>query len=357
MRIIRSVKIVSPVNKGKLQGIHDFLVEYNNCVNYYIKRLWSDKKFTGKYVDKNYIESGKARFNLTMRLIQSAGMEALHNVKSQRKLSNRKRKMPKFKVLNATLNRNMWYLAKNKNTYDWVYLHSGFKYYIPFHKTKMWNKWECKGFTLVKSINLSIKNNRLVIKFYFEKETPEIKKQGEIEGLDLGYVNLATCSDGQIVGKHLNQYIRSFGKRRRFTHDTITSKSYQELKKLDLSNINVLVLENLKYVKRGMFSRTHNRHLSHWLYAKTVNWLKQRCEEQGIRLEFKSPFKTSQYCRICGKWDRRNRDREKFKCVHCGHEEHADINGAKNLKLLGLAGAYSLRYPSNLLSNYSLQIA
>ena len=357
MRIIRSVKIVSPVNKGKLQGIHDFLVEYNNCVNYYIKRLWCEKRFTGKYLDSSYTEAVKGRFDLTFRLIQTAANEALHNVKSQRKISKRKRMMPRFRKLSIELNQKFWRLSKNTNSFDWVYLHSGFKYYIPFHKTKMWNKWDNAGFVLSKSIRISIRYGKLILEFYFNKETPEIKKQGKIEGLDLGYVNLASCSDGQIVGKHLNQYIRSFGKRRRFTHDTITSKSYQELKKLDLSNINVLVLENLKYVKRGMFSRTHNRHLSHWLYAKTVNWLKQRCEEQGIRLEFKSPFKTSQYCRICGKWDRRNRDREKFKCVHCGHEEHADINGAKNLKLLGLAGAYSLRYPSNLLSNYSLQIA
>jgi IS605 OrfB family transposase len=218
----------------------------------------------------------------------------------------------------------------------------------------MWNKWEKAGFKLSKSIRISIKYGKLVIEFFFEHEAPKIKESGNTEGLDLGYVNLATCSDGQMVGVHINKYIRTFSKRKRHTYETITNKTYNELKQLDLSKVNTLVLENLKKVKhntRGTFSRTHNRRLSHWLYAKVTNWLKQRCEEQGIRLEFKSPYKTSQYCRICGKWDRRNRNREKFKCVNCGHEEHADSIGAQNLKLLGLAGVYSLRSPLNLTSN------
>ena len=32
-----------------------------------------------------------------------------------------------------------------------------------------------------------------------------------------------------------------------------------------------------------------------------------------------------------------------FMCAHCGHTDDADMNGAQNIRLLGLAGVYSLR--------------
>jgi transposase len=87
--------------------------------------------------------------------------------------------------------------------------------------------------------------------------------------------------------------------------------------------------------------------VSHWLYASTVQWLKQRCEELGIRLERKDPWKTSQYCRRCGKWDKRSRVGDEFRCVHCGYSDQADHNAAVNLELLGVAGVYGLRSLKN----------
>ena len=44
-----------------------------------------------------------------------------------------------------------------------------------------------------------------------------------------------------------------------------------------------------------------------------------------------------------GKWDRRSRSGKVFRCIHCGHRDDADMNGAQNIRLLGLAGVYSLR--------------
>jgi IS605 OrfB family transposase len=344
MKMIRTVKINSPVNKGKLQGIREFLVEYQNCVNYFIARLWSEQRFRGSYLDKPYIASARKRFNLTARLIQCAGKQAFEVVKSQRKKDTKQ--FPRFKTLSATLDSRFWSITDNENTFNWLKLQSGFTYLIPFTKSKLWDKWLEKGFILSKSMRVSIRKDKLELEFFFEHESPELKPIGNTEGLDLGYVNLATCSDGQMVGMRLNQFIRTFPKRKKHTHKTITNKVYQELKSLDLSKINTLVLENLKRVKhntRETFSRTHNRRLSHWLYAKVIRWLEQRCEEQGIRIEYKSPWKTSQNCSVCHKWDKRNRNGERFKCVNCGHEEHADVIGSQNLKSLGLAGVYSLR--------------
>lgn len=342
--MIRSVKIRSPLNKSKLQEVRRFMETYNNCVNYFITRLWSESKLTGRYLDAEYINSAKQRFDLTARLIQCASKQALGIVKSQRKKAVKQ--MPRFRCLTANLDSRFWKITEGKNTFEWVKLQSGFTTYLPFNKTKMWNKWVDNGFTLSKSIRLLVKNNNLYLEFIFEKEAPELKAEGNTEGLDLGYVNLAVCSDGQVVGAKINELARKFHKREKHTHKQMEHRAFYELKKLDLSNVSKLMVENLKYVKhgkRGMFSRQHNRHLSHWLYAKVTKWLGQRCEELGVQLEFVSPYKTSQFCRFCGKWDRRNRNGDRFKCVFCGHEDQADANASQNLRLLGLAGVYSLR--------------
>jgi hypothetical protein len=174
------------LNEGKLKQVHNFLEEYQNCVNYFIARLWSEKRFNGKYLDAPYIEGAKSRFNLTARLIQCAGKQAFEIVKSQRRKSKRQRRMPRSKELNATLDSRFWEITDRNNSFEWIKLQSGFTFYLPFKKTKVWNKWAENSFTLSKSIRLCIRKGKLFIEFFFEKEVPELKTQGKVLGLDLG---------------------------------------------------------------------------------------------------------------------------------------------------------------------------
>jgi hypothetical protein len=139
--MIRTVKIsINDINSGKLRGVEEFLRTYNSCVNYFIRRLWSEKIFEGKFMDGLYIESAKKRFHLTSRLIQCAGKQALEIVKSQRKKTENQKSMPRFKRLMTNLDSRFWKITKNKNTYEWLRLQSGFDFLIPFNRTKMWNK-------------------------------------------------------------------------------------------------------------------------------------------------------------------------------------------------------------------------
>jgi len=197
-----------------------------------------------------------------------------------------------------------------------------------------------------KTVRIGQRGKRLFIDFIFEKERPILRTAGRTVGMDSNYRNGFVFSDGQILCQDLYDLIRSFKKREKHTHAQIKSRIGYALKQIDFSGISTLCVENLKYVKHrrgGTFSRVHNRRLSHWLYAYTVEVLGRRCEELGIRLERKDPWKTSQFCRICGKWDRRNRVGDQFQCVHCGFSEQPDLNAARNLALLGVAGVYGLR--------------
>jgi putative transposase len=55
------------------------------------------------------------------------------------------------------------------------------------------------------------------------------------------------------------------------------------------------------------------------------------------------PRNTSQPCASCGHIARDNRDKAKFRCLACGHTDHADINAAINILRLGLSRRLTAR--------------
>jgi IS605 OrfB family transposase len=181
-----------------------------------------------------------------------------------------------------------------------------------------------------------------------EKPRPAKRTAGKVVGMDSNYKAGFVFSDGQQMGQALYDRIQHFGKRQKNTFAEIDSMVGQALKEVDWESIQALGVEDLKRVKqgkRGTFSRGFNRRLSHWLYRASAARIERICEEQGIRLEYKDPWKTSQFCRPCGKWDRRNRKGDRFQCVNCGHTDHADFNAAGNLEYLTVAGIYGFRSP------------
>jgi putative transposase len=64
----------------------------------------------------------------------------------------------------------------------------------------------------------------------------------------------------------------------------------------------------------------------------------QKAAASGAAVIYVSPRFTSQQCRVCGHTAAENRDSQAvFRCVMCGHRDHADTNAAKNILARGLA--------------------
>ncbi len=244
----RTVRIASPLNSVKLGPVTAFLTEYGRCVNHFIEMYWSERNFDDVYVDSAHMPAER-RFALTARLIQCAGRQALQIVKSQRMKPKRQRTMPRFTAMAAELDGRFWSIADERNSFEWVKVQSGFTFMLPFKKTEMWNRWAGSGFTLSKSMRLLLHNGTLFIDFLFEKEKPVRKTDGSIEGIDLGYVDAVTCSDGEVAGKGMNDFIRSFDVREKHTHEQVRQKAFSELKRLDLSGVRTPAIEDLHSVK------------------------------------------------------------------------------------------------------------
>jgi IS605 OrfB family transposase len=217
---------------------------------------------------------------------------------------------------------------------------------VPIPSTQPLNEKLADGWTLRQTIRLGLRKGKLFIDLLLEKKRPELKQEGRIVGMDSNYKNGLVFSDGQKVATELYQLIQGFAKRQKHTLCEIKSLLGLAIKQVDFSQIKILVIEDLKKVKsgkRGTFSRRFNRRLSHWLYAYAASLLQRHCEVFGIEVQRKDPWKTSQRCHACGKWDRRNRRGDRFLCVNCHHADHADFNASKNLEYLGLAGIYGFR--------------
>ena len=337
---------LNDLNKFKTNTLITFLNNYKNALNYSITRLWSEKNLSSNLVGKEFTDSIRERYSVTARLAQCIAKQSKEAVRSQHK--NNVKRMPRIKSGIAHLDSRFITVDDFNGSFQkCIKTASGLpKMIIPFNFTAHCNKFIDDKWNLSKSIRLGRDGNRLFIDIIFEKSKPIRKKTGKVIGLDRGYNVMFATSDNQMIGEELKAKIKKGGKRRKTWHHYISTEMNRYIKKVNLAKIKLISLENLKHVKRGTrgkFSRKMNRLLSFWQYAKAGKRLQQLCEEQGVGIVLKSPWKTSQRCYVCGNIDKRNRRGIEFKCNVCGNIDNADRNAALNLEYLALAGAYSLR--------------
>jgi putative transposase len=73
----------------------------------------------------------------------------------------------------------------------------------------------------------------------------------------------------------------------------------------------------------------------------------QKSVASGVTIIYVDPRFTSQQCRVCGHTAPENRDSQAFRCVSCGHADHADVNAARNILARGLASLVSAHAPGH----------
>jgi len=353
---------LNDLNTTKTQEVVLFLLLGHDVTQYFIDLFWQRKDFSATLADLDTVHRGCDRFGIAARLAQACAKQAKETIRSSRKRAKFMTKHPHKPNLHQhtmTLYSHFVKIEPFENApgtnakFDWAIKLGGSgapKMIIPCKSTEHLNRKLGAGWTLGNSIRLgydcSGKTKRLFVDFLLEKPRPAIREKGEVLGLDSNYKNGLVTSDGQFIGKEVYDRIQEFSKRQKHTKAEAKSMMFHALKGLDFKGVQVLAIEDLKNVKsgtRGKFPRRFNRRLSHWFYGTYSTWLEQRCEELGIRLERKDPWKTSQRCPKCGKWDKRSRKGDVFKCVFCGHSDHADLNAAKNIRDLALAGIYGFR--------------
>ncbi|WP_077132324.1 RNA-guided endonuclease InsQ/TnpB family protein [Spirosoma montaniterrae] len=187
----------------------------------------------------------------------------------------------------------------------------------------------------------------------------------DVLGVDLGIVSIATDSDGQTFsGAKVEAARQWYAKRRGVLQSVGTKSAKRSLKKLsgkqkrfqrDTNHViskslvvkakatsRAISMENLKGISKQV--RKEAKRLRQPQRAKHSNWsfdqLKQfvgyKCQLYGVVLTTIDPRNTSRTCHVCGHCAKANRrSQAEFVCRSCFHSDSADVNAAKNIKLLG----------------------
>jgi putative transposase len=176
-------------------------------------------------------------------------------------------------------------------------------------------------------------------------------------GIDLGVVNIATDSDGEIhSGRAINtvrarhQRLRTklqkkgtkgtrrrlkrlAGKERRFARHVNHVISKQIVAKAERTTRGI-ALENLTGIRTRARARKPQRATLHsWSFAQLRAFLAYKARRAGVRVILVDPRNTSRTCPACGCVDKGNRPSQAiFSCVRCGFAGHADIIAAQIIR-------------------------
>jgi len=186
-------------------------------------------------------------------------------------------------------------------------------------------------------------------------ETPkEIQK--ELIGVDIGMVSMITLSTGEQFGQitkevatRADKEAKKFARKQKLNH-CLENKNKPKVSLTDGRNgrfvrcvIGKVLNDTLKHLGPNVIvayedlsvhdMRMKSKSMQRRLKASQLGFIKKRLgeklEQAGIEHRAVEPAYSSQTCFKCGFVDKGNRqDQAHFKCLACGYENNADVNGA-----------------------------
>ncbi|MFF6886098.1 RNA-guided endonuclease InsQ/TnpB family protein [Streptomyces sp. NPDC012421] len=175
-------------------------------------------------------------------------------------------------------------------------------------------------------------------------------------GVDLGIVNIATTSDGEIMsGRQVNRYrqrkrdlrtklqkkrtkstARVLKRQRRKESRWATQRNHIIAKKLVATAERTsrgIGLEDLTGIRQRVTAKKDQRaRLSSWAFAQLGSFVRYKAQRAGVAVVHVDPRNTSRQCSNCWHTHRTNRvTQARFVCKSCGTTLHADHNGSRNI--------------------------
>jgi putative transposase len=99
----------------------------------------------------------------------------------------------------------------------------------------------------------------------------------------------------------------------------------------------VIALEDLTGIReRGLRGKKFRIQVNTWAFRQLQSYIEYKAREQGLTVIYVEAAYTSQSCARCGHTAASNRDGLQFRCGACDLRLHADLNGARNVRLRGI---------------------
>jgi putative transposase len=186
-------------------------------------------------------------------------------------------------------------------------------------------------------------------------------KPDDVLGVDLGQKNIAVDNTGTVFSNEKVEQVRQrLHKLRGNLQSKGTKSAKRKLKQVSGREARFRTNENHRISKylvakakdtgyaialedlSGINTRTTVRHEQRaarlsWAFYQLRSFITYKAALAGVPVILVDPRYTSQKCNRCGHTEKTNRKNQaEFCCKSCGHTDHADCNGAKNIRDKGL---------------------
>jgi IS605 OrfB family transposase len=98
-----------------------------------------------------------------------------------------------------------------------------------------------------------------------------------------------------------------------------------------------IVFEDLKEMRDSIdYGTRMNRRLHHLPFRALQYYTSYKASFEAIPTAWIDPEYTSQRCPMCGHTERANRNKKRFKCRSCSHQDHSDRGASVNIAVKGI---------------------
>jgi IS605 OrfB family transposase len=127
------------------------------------------------------------------------------------------------------------------------------------------------------------------------------------------------------------------GREERFVRDRLHKVSRHIVEWSRQFETPCIVFEDLKGMRDSIdYGTRMNRRLHHLPFRALQFYTSYKAAFEGIPTAWIDPAYTSQRCPMCGHTERANRNKKRFKCRSCSHQDHSDRGASVNIAVKGI---------------------
>ncbi|TKX57287.1 transposase [Halorubrum sp. SS5] len=127
------------------------------------------------------------------------------------------------------------------------------------------------------------------------------------------------------------------GREERFVRDRLHKVSRHIVEWSQQFERSCIVFEDLKEMRDSIdYGTRMNRRLHHLPFRALQFYTSYKASFEGIPTGWINPEYTSQRCPMCGHTERANRNKKRFKCKDCEHQDHSDRGASVNIAVKGI---------------------
>ena len=345
MKLIAQVKL-QPTEQQS-DALRRTMLTYNEAANYISDQAWMRKTFRKYEIHHATYYAVRERFGLAAQLT----IRVIANVADAYKLDHKtKRTFRKMGSITYDSRVLTWHLTKSEISIWTLDGRQRMSFVCGDRQRKMLESLQGEADLVYRDGS------------YFLHQPCNILEDDAFDpdewlGVDLGVVNIATTSDGEIYTSNQVNNVRFRHRRLRTKLQRKGTKAAKRrLRKLSGKeqrfatwvnhNISKRIVETAKRTEQGIaleelggirhrvrLRRSQRATLHSWSFFQLRLFIEYKAQLNGVPVVAVDPRNTSRTCPACGCVDKKNRpSQETFSCTSCGHSGLADYIASVNIR-------------------------